>query len=93
MGRADGTSVRRLHDRGGEPGLERGCENGALREDRDASQEGGRGRDVESPKEHGRSLWPTAKRFSPLGLLRAIMRPVGLYGVTPLADAGLKGSL
>ena len=61
--RADGKSVRRLHDRGAEPGRERGCEDGAPGEGGGASQGEGSGRDVESRKDHGRSLWPTAKRF------------------------------
>jgi len=64
MGRADGKSVRRLHDRGGRPGSERGAEKGALGEEGEASQGAGSGRDVASRKEHGRSLWSTAKRSS-----------------------------
>ena len=65
MVRADGKSVRRLHDRGAEPVRERGCEDGAPEEGDGASQGEGSGRDVESRNDHGRSLWPTAKRFSP----------------------------
>ena len=65
MVRADGKSVRRLHDRGAEPGMERGCENeGRRREGGGASRGEGSGREVESRNDHGRSLWPTAKRFS-----------------------------
>jgi hypothetical protein len=44
--------------------MERGRENGAPEEEGRASQGAGSGGDVESRKEHGRSLWPTAKRFS-----------------------------
>jgi len=46
--------------------MEGGCENGVPGEEGGASQEAGSGGDVESRKGHGRSLWPTAKRFSPL---------------------------
>ena len=49
-----------------QPGMERGCENGAPGEEGGASQGAGSGRDVESRKDHGRSLWPTAKRFCSL---------------------------
>ncbi len=66
MVRADGKSVRSLNDRAAEPGMEGGCENGVPGEEGGASQEAGSGGDVESRKGHGRSLWPTAKRFSPL---------------------------
>src|SRR5437868_5459906 len=68
MVRGDGRSVRRLHDRGGQPRRERGSENGAPGEEGGASQGAGSGRDVEARKDHGCSLWPTAKRFSPLGV-------------------------
>jgi hypothetical protein len=64
MVRADGKSVRRLHDRAAEPVRERGCEDKAPREEGGASQGANSGRDVEARKDHGRSLWPTAKRFS-----------------------------
>ena len=46
--------------------MERGCEDGAPGEGGGASQGEGSGRDVESRKDHGRSLWPTAKRFCSL---------------------------
>jgi hypothetical protein len=44
--------------------MERGSENGTPREQGGASQGVGSGCNVESGKEHGLSLWPTAKRFS-----------------------------
>ena len=44
--------------------MERGSEDGAPGEGGGASQGEGSGRDVESRNDHGRSLWPTAKRFS-----------------------------
>ena len=44
--------------------MERGNENGATGERGRASQAAGSGRDMEVRKDHGRSLWPTAKRFS-----------------------------
>src|SRR3954462_1545562 len=64
MRRAVGKSVRRLHDRAAEPVRERGCENRAPGGGGGASQGANSGRDVGSRKDHGRSLWPTAKRFS-----------------------------
>jgi integrase len=64
VGRADGKSVRRLHDRAAEPGRERGCEDRAPGERARRSETGsGRGRDGESREDHRRSLGPTAKRF------------------------------
>jgi hypothetical protein len=44
--------------------MERGSEHGEPAEEDGASQGAGSGRDVEARKDHGRSLWPTAKRFS-----------------------------
>jgi hypothetical protein len=38
VGRADGKSVRRPHDRGAQPGLERGCKDGVPGEEGGAKQ-------------------------------------------------------
>ena len=46
----------------------------------------GSGQDVESRKEHGRSLWPTAKRFSSPGQIAPLPRDAeGRRGLTRLS--------
>src|SRR4051812_3643933 len=66
MGRADGKSVRCLHDRGPQPTLDRGCESGGA-EWWEAGRVTKRASIARSALEVSAvcSLWPTAKRFSP----------------------------